>query len=157
MMTESIPDLLAACAEDVLGTMFFTPVIGRLETGEPPHLTIRLCFLAGSGRDEQVEASAPAGHMDLEVSREGAQCIASSFLAAEGPVPEFRVNDVLCELANVVCGNVLSNWASQSGFSLLSPEVIRHSRDEWPNVRCYEDSFELEQGWLKLKLAIVNR
>jgi Chemotaxis phosphatase CheX len=159
MMTESIPDLLASSAEDVLGTMFFTPVIGRDDTSasEPSHLAIRLCFLAGGSRADQAEASSPAGHLDLEVSREGAQCIAASFLAADGTVPEFRVNDVLCELANVICGNVMSIWASESGFALLSPEVIHSSGEEWPNAQAFEEWFELERGWLKLKLALVKR
>jgi CheY-specific phosphatase CheX len=156
-MTNSIPNVLAHSAEEVLETMFFTQVVGRRPlheeaTQEKPFLAVRLCFLGGGDSSAQ-----PGGHLDIEVSREGAQWIASSFLAADdGSVPQHRVADVICELTNVVCGNVMSNIASESGFSMLSPEVIRGSTIEWPHAVRYEESFQLERGWLTLRLGLAS-
>jgi CheY-specific phosphatase CheX len=165
-MNEPIPDLLAISAEEVLQTMFFTQVVARKPVvngvmegvTEKPHLAVRLCFLGGLDSTEGTSTSQPGGHLDLEVSREGAQWIASSFLAAEdGSVPQHRVADVICELTNVVCGNVMSSIASASGFSMLSPEVIRGTSKEWPHTVHYEESFQLERGWLTLRLALADQ
>ena len=107
----------------------------------------------------------PGGHLDLQVSHEGAQLIASSFLAADdGTVADHRVADVICELTNVVCGNLMSSIASASGFSLASPELIRRSSPEalhgstpeGPHTVHYEESFQLERGWLTLRLALAD-
>ncbi len=160
-MTTSIADVLAHSAEEVLETMFFTQVIGRRPlldeaTPEKPFIAVRLCFLGGL-KTEGDSSAQPGGHLDIEVSREGAQWIASSFLAADdGSVPQHRVADVICELTNVVCGNVMSNIASESGFSMLSPEVIRGSTAEWPHAVRYEESFQLERGWLTLRLGLAS-
>lgn len=163
-MTLSIPEVLASSAEDVLETMFFTQVLGRrpfdeiVEGGpEKPYLSVRLCFLGGLKTNGDSSAAQPGGHLDIEVSREGAQWIASSFLAADdGSVPQHRVADVICELTNVVCGNVMSNLASGSGFSMLSPEVIRGSTVEWPHAVRYQESFQLERGWLTVRLGLAS-
>jgi hypothetical protein len=163
-MTASISAVLANSAEEVLSTMFFTQVLGHRPvvdevdgTTEKPYLTIRLCFLGGLGTHGDSSASEPGGHLDIEVSREGAQWIASSFLAVDdGSVPQHRVADVICELTNVVCGNIMSNIASESGFSMLSPEVIRGSTVEWPHAVRYQESFQLERGWLTLRLGLAN-
>jgi hypothetical protein len=175
-MTTSIHDVLANSAEEALQVMFFTQVLRRRPaneipiqasdgTIERPYLAVRLCFL-GTGKTDSssreprfipAEAARPGGHLDVEVSREGAQWIASSFLAADdGSVPPHRVADVICELTNVVCGSVMSNIASESGFSMLSPEVMRGSTAEWPHTACYEESFELERGWVTLRLGLAS-
>jgi CheY-specific phosphatase CheX len=154
----AIADLLAISAEEVLEAMFFTQVIRRrpiLDDGvaenEKAHMAVRLSFQRGP------RSSQPEGHLDLEVSRDGSQWIASSFLAADdGSVPQHSVADVICELTNVVCGNVMSNIASESGFSMLSPELIRASGPQWPDAELYEESFELERGWLTLRLCLAG-
>ncbi len=157
MMVESIPDVIQASAEEVLGTMFFTPVFGRLQfpaDGEAPpcHASVRICFLGGTHSD----ISAPGGHLDLEVSLEAAQLLAANFLAADGPVANYKVDDVLCELANVICGNIMSSLASENGFALLSPELIRKRQDRWPGARLFQERLELERGWLALRLALIE-
>lgn len=164
-MIEPIPDLLAISAEEVLANMFFTQVVARkpveaIAEGvtEKPFIGVRLCFLGGTESGQGSSMSKPGGHLDLEVSREGAQWIASSFLAVdEGSVPQHRVADVMCELTNVVCGNVMSSIASASGFSMLSPELIRGTSPEWPHTVHYEESFQLERGWLTLRLALADK
>ena len=169
-MSKSIPEMLTASAEEVLETMFFTQVIGRgqeagssdVEAEKKPYIAVRLCFLGGAEPGGNPSTDRPGGHFDIEVSRAGAQWIASSFLAADdGSVPQHRVADVICELTNVVCGNILSNIASHSGFSrfgfsMLSPEVIRGRSLEWPHAVRYEEFFQLERGWLTLRLGLAN-
>jgi hypothetical protein len=163
-MTKSIPAVLADSAHEVLETMFFTQVLehrpiadaGPEGVPEKPYLAVRLCFLGG--QETAGDSSAPpGGHLDIEVSREGADWIAASFLAAdEGSVPQHRVADVICELTNVVCGNIMSNIASVSGFSMLSPELIRGSTPEWPHAVRYEEYLQLERGWLTLRLGLAS-
>jgi len=147
-MTASIPDLLANTAAEALGTMFFTSVTRRwqgsvvADTSRAP--LVRIPFLAGAGS---------SGYLDLRVSREGAQSIASSFLATEEEVPEHRVNDVICELANVICGALLSVLLSERGFRLLTPEVLREPSGG-VNPATFEEALELERGWLTLHLNL---
>jgi CheY-specific phosphatase CheX len=163
LMNESIPDLLAISAEEVLETMFFTQVVGiqpdvaaAKQAPEDDCLAVRLCFLGSA------EGAGHGGYLDLEVSLEGAQWIASSFLAAEeGAVETSKVADVICELTNVVCGNIVSNIASEAGFTMLSPKVLSPESDpgsssEWLHAACYERSFQLERGWLTLRLKLAS-
>jgi len=151
-MTQCIPDLLVTTAAETLGTMFFTPVTGRLKgayfSTAANATTVRIPFLTGSQTN---------GHMDLRVSEDGAQWIASSFLAIdEGPVPEHRVNDVICEVANVTCGSLLSTLFSDRGFRLLSPEVLRNPPAENSESESFEEALELERGWLSLHLHLSS-
>ena len=164
-MTKSVPAVLASSAEEVLETMFFTQVVDRRPLGseadgttpEKPYLAVRLCFLGGLDSHGNPPSRRPGGQLDVEVSREGAQWIASSFLAADdGSVPQHRVADVICEFTNVVCGNVMSKIASEWGFSMLSPEIIRGPSTEWPNQLSYEESFQLERGWVTLRLGLAS-
>src|SRR3979409_509601 len=98
-MTKSIPAVLASSAEEVLETMFFTQVVDRRPlvdeasegTPEKPFLAVRLCFLGGLDSSGNPPSRRPGGQLDVEVSREGANWIAASFLAAdEGSVPHDR-------------------------------------------------------------------
>jgi hypothetical protein len=169
-MIEPIPDLLAISTEEVLETMFFTQVVARLPVvngvaegaTDQPHLAVRLSFLGGPAAPQGSSNLQPGGHLDLQVSRDGAQLIASSFLAVDdGTVADHRVADVICELTNVVCGNVMSSIASASGFSLASPELIRrscpeHASGPGSHTVHYEESFQLERGWLTLRLALAD-
>jgi Chemotaxis phosphatase CheX len=155
---EMVEELVALSAEEVLGTMFFTPVLGRLQTEqESPHRGVRLCFLSGTSDPEHPDTAAPGGHLDIEVSNDAAQAIAANFLAVdEGSAPDHKVDDVLCELGNIICGKIMSDLASGTGFSMLSPEIIRGAGAEWPNVQRFEESFELERGWLRVRLALIQ-
>lgn len=164
LINESIPDLLTISAEEVLETMFFTQVVGikpdvaeAEQTVKDECLAVRLCFLGSA------ESAGHGGYLDLKVSPEGAQWIASSFLAAdEGTVEASKVADVICELTNVVCGNIVSNIASEAGFTMLSPKVVPMSSPnpgsapEWLHAVCYEKSFQLERGWLTLRLKLAS-
>ncbi len=148
MTTASIPDLMVTTAADALGTMFFTPVVrrchGSVVANTNGALLVRIPFLAGAGS---------SGHLDIRVSTSGAQSIASSFLAVdEGPVPEHRVNDVICELANVICGSLLSTLLSERGFRLLTPEVMREPAGVSSST--FEEALELESGWMTLHLNL---
>ena len=89
-MSKSIPEVLTSSAEEVLETMFFTQVVGRgqaagssdAEAEKKPYIAVRLCFLGGAEPSASPSTDRPGGHLDIEVSRAGAQLIASSFLAA---------------------------------------------------------------------------
>jgi len=158
MIAACIPEVLSLSAGETLGSMFFTPILGSHEiTGEPPYIRVRICFLGGVMAIGHSDSAAPGGHLDVEVSREAADLIAANFLAADSSsVPDHRVDDVLCELANIVCGNVLSAIASRPGFTLLSPEIIRGEGGMWPETECFVECFDLEQGWLTVRLVLKS-
>jgi hypothetical protein len=56
----------------------------------------------------------------------------------------------------------MSNIASEAGFlmfSMLSPHVIRMSNPantDLPRAARYEESFQLERGWLTLCLELAS-
>jgi hypothetical protein len=158
MIPGSIPEVLSLSAEETLGSMFFTPILGPYDaSGQQSHVRVRICLLGGCAAAGHSDSAAPGGHLDVEVSREAAYLIARNFLAAEqGSVPDHRVNDVLCELTNIICGNTMSALASKPGFSLLSPEIIRSDGESWPQSESFHKSFELEQGWLTVRLVLTK-
>ena len=108
--------LLSAAAADVLETMFFTPVMGETEVAAPPPSAVaaRMYF-----------AGARPGSFALRVSEPAAATIAANFLGEEVSEPSpAQVRDVICELANMICGSVLSRLDSEAHFDLGHPELV---------------------------------
>jgi CheY-specific phosphatase CheX len=105
---------------DVLHKMFF---IGALD-GTPP---------SGAGRefDPLAELAArvhfhgePSGDLLLVLNRQAARGIAADFLGENGSCLTGReVEEVFCELANMICGAVLSRVESAATFQLASPVI----------------------------------
>ena len=109
--------MLAAAASEVLETMFFTEVYGPALVAEPeaePRLAVRLSF-----------AGSPSGALTLSASAAAAQALAANFLAPEqdGALPAAQLAAVVSELANMICGSLLSRVATEAHFRLSSPEV----------------------------------
>lgn len=104
---------LSEAAAHVLETMFFTSLA---EDGEPtpitgPCICTRVSFHGGA-----------AGRLGVRVPFETAREIAANFLGVEGgELTEARVDDVICELTNMICGLVLGRLDGL--FELSHPEV----------------------------------
>jgi len=96
--------------------MFFIRSLG--DAGEEPRfsgneLTARVTF-----------DGEPPGSLTLRVSRDAARSISADFLGAEeGELTEQQVGEVICELANMICGSVLSRVESAATFRLASPRL----------------------------------
>jgi hypothetical protein len=68
----------------------------------------------------------PPGCFTLRVTKSAACSIAADFLGAEeSELSEREVSDVICELANMICGSVLSRVESNTTFRLASPRVLQ--------------------------------
>jgi CheY-specific phosphatase CheX len=138
-----IAEALFAAAGDVLETMFFSPVVGEATTSpSEPALTARLSFSGGR-----------SGSFAVRVSARAADTIAANFLGEDGNVTEpGQVRDVICELANMICGNVLSRLDREAHFDLQHPELVEACSAGPPGAVCR--IFEIEDGQVALCLQL---
>jgi CheY-specific phosphatase CheX len=108
---------LAASLESVLESMFFIDTSRGTASGEPagePPLSARLDFQGD-----------PCGWLALKVSPAAARSIAADFLAEDEPsLSPGQVQDVVCELTNMICGAALSRLESETSFRLEAPEML---------------------------------
>jgi CheY-specific phosphatase CheX len=116
----SLERALTECTEEVLEQMFFVqPVEEPLaqkstEAVDSSHLSVDVGF---SGE--------PSGRLLLRISKPAARSIAADFLAEdEAVLSEQQVGDVVCELANIICGSVLTRVESRTSFQLGSPRLL---------------------------------
>ena len=112
-----VTESLAAAAADVLETMFFASVLAEAPVGGTVAANAIAARLEFSG--------ACSGAFSVRVSGGAAQVIAASFLAEEAdePTPE-QVREVICELANMMCGSVLSRLDRGAHFDLGAPAIV---------------------------------
>jgi CheY-specific phosphatase CheX len=137
--------LLSAAASDVLETMFFTPVMGETEVSlTPPASAVaaRLYF-----------AGARPGTFALRVTEPAAASIAANFLGEEvsEPTPG-QVRDVICELANMICGSALSRLDSEAHFDLGHPELVEPVEAAMPDGA--SRAFDIGDGEVAVFLRI---
>ena len=116
MTDELVAESLAAAAGDVLETMFFSSVIGETPVSTAPPVDGIAARLMFSG--------ARAGAFALRLTGGAAQVIAANFLAEETDEPtKGQVQEVVCELANMMCGSVLSRLDRGAHFDLGQPAM----------------------------------
>src|ERR1017187_10040105 len=96
--------------------MFFLEAVG--EAAEPPPeaetVTAQVTF---EGK--------PPGYFHMRLARSAASAIAADFLGedAESLTPQ-QSTDVTLELANMICGAVLSRIESSATFRLGAPQIV---------------------------------
>jgi len=111
---------LNASVEEVLEKMFFvsppeTP--GDCTGPGDKNLTARVPFEGDSRGDLLLSVSCPA-----------ARSIAADFLAVEPQeLQDEQISAVVCELANMICGSVLSRLESAATFHLAPPQIVPSS------------------------------
>jgi hypothetical protein len=118
--TEAILTTAVAALQDVLATMFFAeaePVECRHPEGdasEPGWMTARVCF-----------SGVPAGEFHLLLPPEVAVVFAAGFLGIDNDeVTTEAASQVIGELANMICGAILSRVHPDSLVALSAPELI---------------------------------
>jgi CheY-specific phosphatase CheX len=111
---------LTECTEQVLEQMFFVQPVERpvlqetLEPGDSARFSVDVGF---SGE--------PSGRLLLRISKPAARSLAADFLAEdEAVLSEQEVGEVICELANIICGSVLTRVESRTSFRLGSPRLL---------------------------------
>jgi CheY-specific phosphatase CheX len=115
--SEHVGTVLSDAAQTVLETMFFTMAEGEAPPEHPVGAELMHTAITFSGEWR--------GTFDLQMPVACAQTIAESFVGAEPgeEMPEERVGEVICELANMVCGSTLSHLASDKIFDLSAPRL----------------------------------
>lgn len=134
---------LAEAAREVLETMFFLAIEGEAawaDVGAREH------------RHVAMEFDGPlAGRMDLAVSMDVAPMLASGFAGRdEAELTAGDVDGVLCEMANMLCGSLLSRLENEALFSLSTPRVSEGAGDA-PGV-CRV--FDLGMGDMRVCISV---
>jgi CheY-specific phosphatase CheX len=116
--TERIAEVLGDAANTILETMFFTMAEGYTEPLFAPDTPVLHAALSFSG--------AWSGTFELKAPFDSARAITQSFVGAMDPeeVPDERVGEVICELANMVCGSTLSQLGDDKIFHLGTPYLV---------------------------------
>ncbi len=120
MIEPSLSDALRDAANDVLERMFFIECLSEPgELAAEPEVVARLTFDGD-----------PAGELELRISASAARSISADFLGAEpSDLSEQEIRDVVSELANMICGAVLSRAKSSATFRLATPRIMEQSSD----------------------------
>lgn len=140
--------LIAQAVESVLETMFFSMPMGPAE----PEIGGNLleASLAFHGR--------PSGTLHVCLSETCARILAAGFLGEdEERLTDAQPGEVLCELANMLCGALVSKLESEETFDLESPQLVQTARESHhtlntPPAGCA--SFELDGGILTVTLYL---
>jgi CheY-specific phosphatase CheX len=119
MEPNEIQTALAAAVEEALETMCFTSVLASAEgtvspDGGPGALTAELHFHGN-----------PSGGFRVSVPLKLARVVGASFLGREEvEISDSQAGEVVCELANIICGSVLSRLESKATFQITHPVLI---------------------------------
>ncbi len=122
----TLAEALRASVADVLEKMFFVRSFGESEeTAAEPQMVAQMAFDGD-----------PPGSLKLQVTAPAARSIAADFLGAEeADLRDSEVGDVICELANMICGSVLSRVESNTTFRLETPRIVPAAGSESPPER----------------------
>jgi CheY-specific phosphatase CheX len=152
-MTDSIAGHLAPSCEQVLETMFFTGILSQED---------RTCREASSDCSGAITAAVefrgpPDGILCVGLEIETAAALASSFLGLDPEaVTAADCRQVAGELANMICGSVLSCSAPHSQLHLAAP-LLAEGRGVACGSACDRCvSFMLPEGALNVCLGVVS-
>lgn len=110
-------DALRNSVQEVLEKMFFVEPLEEppAEAGSPEgEMTVQLAF-----------EGLPSGTLTLRVASAAARQIAADFLGEDASgLPPAKVEEVVRELANMICGSVLSRVESTATFHLHPPRLL---------------------------------
>ncbi len=143
----ALDGLLAGAVTGVLETMFFAEAISA---GAPEGLPALAAALSFRGR--------PSGEMTVCVSTAALRPLAAGFLGEdEANITETQAAEVICEIANMLCGSVVSQLESEKSFDLASPRLIpaHHSGlESQTGHQTTSQTFAIQSGTLTVALRM---
>jgi CheY-specific phosphatase CheX len=146
MPVNDLSAALAGAVAEVLENMFFTGVLGETGPAALPDCPSVSASLAFHGD--------PSGRFGVRLLLDDARKIAASFLGEEEEsLTELQVGEVVCELANMLCGSVVSRFETDSRFELSQP-VVDPPDFAPPKDPAACGAYELEEGFLSLWLDL---
>jgi hypothetical protein len=138
-------DVIQQVAAEVLETMFFTEA--QVDVCDHAWLEAAPCARI------RFEGS-HCGEMLLAVSAEAVVPIAASFLGlAEDELTDPQRGQVVQELANILCGAMLSHLWPESKLDLVSPEL--EAWQDWVPEGTLHRCFTLPEGRLAISIRLV--
>ena len=131
--------------DEVLEKMFFAETLGEASGPDKvgDTLTVELAF-----------EGEPSGSMCLRLTGDAAREIAADFLGTEGAeISIGQISEVVRELANMICGSVLSRVESAATFHLGVPRIVACCEQcaESPWNTCFRA--QLSHGRLTVNIA----
>jgi CheY-specific phosphatase CheX len=135
---------LRTAADEALETMCFSPVLGPAppQAGSEPGVLVHLGFTGDA-----------CGRLWLEMSAAAAAHATANFLGqTEQETDRTQMEMVTCELANMICGNVLSRLDPYGHFDLSSPQTAVEL--DAP-AQAVEERLALETGSLQMWIAFA--
>lgn len=133
---------------EVLEKMFFVEMLRELPDGA-----------AGESPAEEIAAGLTfegerSGAFLLRLTTVAARQIAADFLGIDEPeVSDTQTSDVVRELANMICGSVLSRLESAATFRLAEPRIVPPSKEIAGNPAYIHYAAELPNGRLIVSLG----
>lgn len=141
---DQLGEIFLQSASEVLETMCFVGVLG--ENPEVPDLDPISAELAFHGN--------PSGHFGVQLSPETGKLVASNFLGKDpGELTGADVEQVVGELANMICGSVLSRLEAGARFELGHPAILRPG-EATPRTNVIQYRFDLEEGCIILWMHV---
>jgi CheY-specific phosphatase CheX len=149
-MTETtIHAALSSAVADVLERMFFLEVLG--EVAEPPPEAETVAVHVSFDGD-------PPGYFQMRIARSAASAVAADFL---GEDPESLTDrqsaDVTLELANMICGAVLSRIESRAAFRLASPQIVAETTGQRGSAEETRCTLDTGSGTLTVAIQMETR
>jgi CheY-specific phosphatase CheX len=144
MIDGGVRQALEQSAAEVLETMFFLSALPRPAWDARPPAGALLVQVAFEGD--------PAGCLSMHLHPHAAAAIAANFLGDDpSAIGDERVEEVAAELANMICGAVLSRIESPAGFRLAPPRIqpAESAAPAGPHPTCILDT---EYGALTLTI-----
>jgi CheY-specific phosphatase CheX len=140
----TIRSALSSAVADVLESMFFLEAL--TETTEPPETEALITHVTFEGD--------PPGCFQMRLARPAVSAIAADFLGEDlESLTERQSTEVTLELANMICGAVLSRIESSASFRLDAPRVVSSDVAAQPGFR-EETRYTVETGSGPLTVAI---
>jgi CheY-specific phosphatase CheX len=91
----------------------------------------------------------------LGVSKKLARALGAGFLGLEEAEPsDSQAGDVVCELANMICGSTLSRLEDKATFRITHPELISQERGASCGGGGVNRWFDLGEGILTVSLEL---
>jgi CheY-specific phosphatase CheX len=148
MSNPQFDGLLVEVVDTVLETMFFSASIGpaEAESGDAV-LEARLAFHGSL-----------SGTLSVRISDASARALAAGFLGQdEEALTSAQPGQVVCELANMLCGSLVSKMEGEERFDLDSPELLSQRIEDAASQQASAagcQSFQLENGVLTVTLHL---
>jgi hypothetical protein len=136
-VTPELSAALAEAVEQILGTMFYTAGWDAASAPADP-ICAHLNF-----------SGVPSGEFELRVDCGAARAFAAAYLGLDHPdLTESAAGEMICELANMICGATLSRLHPDAIVKLDTPELSP------PRPGGERRNFETPEGLLSVSMRV---